>query len=152
MSSETVAVSAQLRKDSKLAEDFEEYQEANSMTSRSEAVRHLMRAGLESEMSSNDDRASDVDADQADADVQSPDINLIRGNEPILAGLAYVIGSDGFLAATTTVAGQYWGSILFVVVGVLILLSLAPMMYSAIRQVSQMSVGRAQTDTSGGDV
>jgi hypothetical protein len=148
MTRDTVTISAKLDSDSTLAEEFEEYREANSMTSKSEAVRHLLRAGLEQELPQQtdgdaaDSTASGGASGQSAAD---PDIsiNLLRGNEPMLFGLAFILGSEGILTATQSVAGAFWGSMLFAAIGVVIFASLLPMFWRAVANVMDSSAADA---------
>jgi hypothetical protein len=153
MPQDTKTVSAKLDADSALATEFEEYREANGMTSKSEAVRHLLRAGLEQQRvdDSVDDDAQPDQPVQTSADAQQVDINLIRGNEPILFGLAFVIGSDGFLTVTQSIAGQFWGSVLFAAIGATIFASMLPMFGRALFHLVQNS-GTDDADASSGGV
>jgi len=122
MSQERTTLSAQVDTDTELAQQFVEYQQRNAMTSRSEAVRHLIRAGLEQELELPDDtddsarersKASDVD--------NSPvSIDFVRGNEAIIAGAAFLIGADGILESLTGVAGAA-GSWIFIAIGSLLI-------------------------------
>jgi metal-responsive CopG/Arc/MetJ family transcriptional regulator len=57
MSSVTFATKAD--EDSDLVKEFNEYKQENSMNSKSEAIRSLMRAGLEEEY--NQDESDDID-------------------------------------------------------------------------------------------
>lgn len=144
MPQDTKTVSAKLDADSTLATEFEEYRAANGMTSKSEAVRHLLRAGLEQEQSQQtDDDAADSTASGQSAGQSATDpdisINLIRGNEPILFGLAFVIGSEGFLTVTQSVAGAFWGSLLFAATGIVIFASMLPMIWPALSHIAQNS-------------
>lgn len=141
MSADTKTLSAAVEVDSELAEQFEEYREQNGMTSKSEAVRHLLRAGLADEMNDDDRDARDEQPDQTSSDSPQIDIDLIRGNEPALFGLAFVIGSDGFLSVMQAVAGAFWGSILFGITGVSIIVAMFPMM---LREVFRLT-GRTGT-------
>jgi len=120
MSRDLVTISARVDADSDLASELEEYQEQNSMTSKSEAVRHLLRSGLAQEMERPDDVVDD-DRDAArDADSSpSIDLNLIQGNEAIILGFAFLIGSNDILAALTAIAGGL-GGWLFIAIGLLL--------------------------------
>jgi hypothetical protein len=120
MSRDLVTISARVDADSDLASELEEYQEQNSMTSKSEAVRHLLRSGLAQEMERPDDVVDD-DRDAArDADSSpSIDLNLIQGNEAIILGFAFLIGSNDILAALTAIAGRL-GGWLFIAIGLLL--------------------------------
>lgn len=114
---ETKTVSAALEVDSKLFEEFEEYQEKNGMTSKSEAVRTLLRAGLAEQMHDDDD---DRDArDEQTVQTSSRAADWIEGNEPIIFGFAFLIGADGILSSMTAVAGG-GGQIMFGVLGLLL--------------------------------
>lgn len=144
MSTERTTLSAQVDSDTELAKQFEEYREQNAMTSRSEAVRHLVRAGLEQELSkqAGDDAAdSTASGESSGKSATDPDIsiNLIRGNEPILFAVAFVIGSEGVLAVTQSVAGAFWGSMLFVAIGIVTLASMLPMVWRALSHIAQNS-------------
>lgn len=110
---ETKTVSAALEVDSKLFEEFEEYQEKNGMTSKSEAVRTLLRAGL-AEQTDDDDR--DSHEEQAAQTSSSRAADWIEGNEPIIFGFAFLIGAEGILSSLVAVAGGA-GSLLFAVLG-----------------------------------
>lgn len=55
----TTTFSAQVEEDSELVDQFEEYRESNSMTSKSEAVRTLIREGLEDDH--DQDESDDTD-------------------------------------------------------------------------------------------
>lgn len=148
MPQDTKTVSAKLEADSTLATEFEEYRDANGMTSKSEAVRHLLRAGLEQETpkQADDDAADSTASGQSsggsanDADIS---INLIRGNEPFLLGLTFVLGSESFLGVSESVAGDFWGSLLFAVIGVLIFASMLPMFF---RSMGPLFSGAGDTD------
>ena len=120
MSRDLVTISARVDADSDLASELEEYQEQNSMTSKSEAVRHLLRSGLAQEMERPDDDVDD-DRDAArDADSSpSIDLNLIQGNEAIILGFAFLIGSNDILVALTAIAGGL-GGWLFIAIGLLL--------------------------------
>jgi hypothetical protein len=142
MPQETKTVSAKLEADSTLATEFEEYRDANGMTSKSEAVRHLLRAGLEQEQSQQtDDDAADSTASGQSAGKSATDpdisINLLRGNVPVLFALAFVIRPEGFRSVTQSVAGPFWGSLLFAGIGVVIFASMMPMFVRALLDVSQ---------------
>lgn len=126
MSRDLRTISARVDEDSDLAQQLDQYQAQNSMTSKSEAVRHLLRSGLEHEF---EQPADDVDDEPdpspgvADADADSGDsqpvidLNLIQGNEPIILGFAFLLGSNDILAALTAVAGGL-GGLLFVAFGI----------------------------------
>ena len=120
MSRDLVTISARVDADSDLASELEEYQEQNSMTSKSEAVRHLLRSGLAQEMERPDDVVDD-DRDAArDADSSpSIDLNLIQGNEAIILGFAFLIGSNDILVALTAIAGGM-GGWLFIAIGLIL--------------------------------
>jgi hypothetical protein len=142
MPQDTTTVSAKLESDSTLATEFEEYRDANGMTSKSEAVRHLLRAGLEQEQSKQadgDDADSTASGQSSGKSATDPDIsiNLLRGNEPILFGLAYLFGAGDFRTATQSIAGPFWGQLLFAGIGVVIFASMMPMFISAVLDVSQ---------------
>ena len=102
-------MSAQVDTETELAQQFEEYQQRNAMTSKSEAVRHLLRAGLAQELEQPDDDVDD-DRDVARGDVDarsSPGnpLNMTSGDGAIVLGGAFLIGSNNILAALTAVAG-----------------------------------------------
>jgi hypothetical protein len=64
MTENTTTFSAQVEEDAELVEQFEEYQTANAMTSKSEAVRTLIREGLENTDTTGDSSTqSGFDAD-----------------------------------------------------------------------------------------
>lgn len=134
---ETKTVSAALEVDSELFEQFEQYQDANGMTSKSEAVRTLLRAGLNEEFDSDGDHdAPDEQPVQTSSGSPQIDIDLIRGNEPVLAGLAYLIGSDGILIASQAVAGDFWGSMIFAAIGIGIIISMIPLIVRALLKLA----------------
>jgi len=117
-SDKMVTVSAQLSADSQVAEAFEQYRDVNAMNSKSEAVRQLLRVGLAEQM---DDRGQDRTGDAESNDTAATiDIDLIRGNEPIILSAAFLVGSDNLLAALTAMAGTV-GSWLFGLLGLLLL-------------------------------
>jgi hypothetical protein len=109
MSRDLVTISARVDADSDLASELEEYQEQNSMTSKSEAVRHLLRSGLAQEMERPDDVVDDDrDAARGDVDARSSPgnpLNMTSGDGAIVLGGAFLIGSNNILAALTAVAG-----------------------------------------------
>jgi len=117
----TETVSAQLAADSELAAQFDRYREVNGMNSKSEAVRHLLRIGLHEQMQESDADDVDDDRDAAhDADSSpSIDLNLIQGNEAIILGFAFLIGSNDILVALTAIAGGL-GGWLFIAIGLLL--------------------------------
>ena len=120
MSRDLVTISARVDADSDLAEQMEQYRSQNSMTSKSEAVRHLLRAALAEELEqSNDVVDDDRDAARDDADSPTIDLNLIQGNEPIILGFAFLVGSNSILSALTAVAGSL-GATLWGVTGLLL--------------------------------
>jgi len=89
-SDKMVTVSAQLSADSQVAEAFEQYRDVNAMNSKSEAVRQLLRVGLAEQM---DDRGQDRTGDAESNDTAATiDIDLIRGNEPIILSAAFLVG------------------------------------------------------------
>ena len=117
MSADTKTLSAAVEVDSELAEQFEQFREQNGMTSKSEAVRHLLRAGLAEQMHDDDD---DRDArDEQTVQTSSRAADWIEGNEPIIFGFAFLIGADGILSSMTAVAGG-GGEIMFGVLGLLL--------------------------------
>ena len=120
MSRDLITIAARVEADSELAEQFEHFRENNSMTSKSEAVRHLLRAALAEELEqSNDVVDGDRDAARDDADSPTIDLNLIQGNEPIILGFAFLVGSNSILSALTAVAGDA-GATLWGVTGLLL--------------------------------
>jgi len=115
MSQDTKTISAKLETDSALATEFEEFRKQNGMTSKSEAVRHLLRAGLAEQMHDDDRDARDEQTVQT----SSRAADWIEGNEPIIFGFAFLIGADGILSSMTAVAGG-GGQIMFGVLGLLL--------------------------------
>jgi len=114
-----VTISARVDADSDLAEQMEQYRSQNSMTSKSEAIRHLLRAGLEQELEQPDvDDDRDVARDDADSS-PSIDLNLIQGNEAIILGFAFLIGSNDILTTLTAIAGGMGGWV-FIFIGLLL--------------------------------
>jgi hypothetical protein len=123
--------SAQVPDDSGLADDFEEFRKEKGMN-KSEAVRALMRQSLEREL--NDD----VQPDQRDRDESNQtktSADWIDGNEGMLMGLAFLIGSDGILASLQSVAGDVVGSILYASLGAIIIAAMIPMFARHIRRL-----------------
>jgi len=119
MSRDLVTISARVDADSDLAEQMEQYRSQNSMTSKSEAIRHLLRAGLEQELEQPDvDDDRDVARDDADSS-PSIDLNLIQGNEAIILGFAFLIGSNDILTTLTAIAGGMGGWV-FIFIGLLL--------------------------------
>lgn len=124
MPPERTTLSAQVDSDTELAKQFKKYREQNGMTSKSEAVRHLVRSGLEHELQQLDDPDDGDSArsrsDFADVDdAQSISDDFIRGNEPIIIGFAFLVGFGEILTGMTTVAGQL-GVWLFIALGLLL--------------------------------
>jgi hypothetical protein len=132
MSQSRVTLSAQVDSDTDLASQFEQYQQSNAMTSKSEAVRHLVRAGLEQELEHEDgaddpgSTASGSQTADADSTASPATVNVVSGNEAILLGVAFLIGSDGILASLQSVAGAAGGTLLFAALGLGIVLSMLP--------------------------
>ena len=120
----TTTLAANMDEDAETFERFEEYRQKKGMTSKSEAVRTLIREGLEREL---DDYGDDVQRNQNDAVQTEPSPDLIRKNAPILFGLAFLIASDGFLSALEAAAGETIGTLVFVAGGMIIVASLFPM-------------------------
>jgi len=120
MSRDLITIAARVEADSELAEQFEHFRENNSMTSKSEAVRHLLRAALAEELEQSNDVVDD-DRDDARDDAGSPtiDLNLIQGNEAIILGFAFLIGSNDILTTLTAIAGGM-GGWLFIFIGLLL--------------------------------
>lgn len=115
----TTTLAANMSEDSETFEAFEEFQEKKGMTSKSEAVRSLIRDGLEREL---DDYGDDVRHDRDDRDEavrREQSADWIEGNEPIIMGFAFLIGADGILSALTGVVGAA-GAALFALTGILI--------------------------------
>jgi VIT1/CCC1 family predicted Fe2+/Mn2+ transporter len=138
MPQDTKTVSAKLNSDSTLAAQFEEYRDANGMTSKSEAVRHLLRAGIEQEHVDDDDRDRDDDVDDARADQshvqrQISSGDWIEGNELLLMGIAFLIGADGLLSSLVSVFGQSGGELAFASMGLIIAV---PLMIQAIQNLA----------------
>lgn len=124
--------SAQVDEDSGLVDQFEEYRSQNGMT-KSEAVRSLMRQSLERELNDDDDDGDQQDRDAVVRTESSAD--WIQGNESMLLGLAFLVGSDGILASLQSVAGDATGSILYAALGLIIAASLVPMFARHIREL-----------------
>jgi hypothetical protein len=123
--------SAQVPDDSGLADDFEEFRREKGMN-KSEAVRALMRQSLEREL--NDD----VQPDQRDRDEfnqTKTSADWIDGNEGILMGLAFLIGSDGILNSLQSIAGDTFGSVLYASLGAIIIAAMIPMFVRHVRQL-----------------
>lgn len=118
MSADTKTLSAAVEVDSELAEQFEEYREQNGMTSKSEAVRHLLRAGL-AEQTVDDDGDDDDRRPRDEQTIQTSSAraaNWIDETKPIILGFAFLIGFEGILSSMVAVAGGV-GSVLFAVMG-----------------------------------
>lgn len=62
----SITIATKVDEDSKLVKQFNEYKEENSMNSKSEATRALMRAGLEQEHRDDDDDTADEAGRSAD--------------------------------------------------------------------------------------
>jgi Arc/MetJ-type ribon-helix-helix transcriptional regulator len=124
--------SAQVDEDSGLVDRFEEYRNQMGMT-KSEAVRSLLRQSLERELDDDDEDAQRDQRDRDDAVRSSND--WIEGNEGILLGVAFLIGSDGILASLQSVAGATIGALLYATLGMLIIASLFPMFARHIRRL-----------------
>jgi len=97
MSRDLVTISARVDADSDLAEQMEQYRSQNSMTSKSEAVRHLLRAGLEQELEQSDDVVDDSAAsdaaeasDSAAASARQDQISLVDTHDPMLWGIVFL--------------------------------------------------------------
>jgi len=118
-----MTIGAQLDADGDLAKQFEEFQERNSYETKSEAVRALIRDSLERDRRQDQQADDEQQSDQAGSDVVATDggtqLNLIEGNEPILLGIALLIGFDGILSALTSVAGAL-GAWLFIALSLLV--------------------------------
>jgi Arc/MetJ-type ribon-helix-helix transcriptional regulator len=116
----TTTFSAQVESDSELVDQFEEYREENSMTSKSEAVRTLLREGLEDEQNSQDPQsATDTESSTRTTD-DRPDFAV---DSLVLIALAYWVGSVGLpTSITSTIATP--GGLLFTVAGIVILIPL----------------------------
>jgi hypothetical protein len=124
MPPERTTLSAQVDSDTELEQQFEQFRDQNGMTSKSEAVRHLLRSGLEQELEQPDDAADDGSAQSTRATTDAAhdaiiDINLIRGNEAIIFGFAFLVGSNGILSALTDVLGGL-GAAVWAVVALLL--------------------------------
>lgn len=132
MSRDLVTISARVDEGSDLAQEFEQFQAQNSMTSKSEAVRHLLRSGLERELKQPDDAdapdstASGSQAADTGSTASGTTVNVVSGNEAVLLGVAFLIGSDGILGALQSVAGAAGGTLLFAALGLGIVLSMLP--------------------------
>lgn len=117
MSADTKTLSAAVEVDSELAEQFEEFRDQNGMTSKSEAVRHLLRAGLAEQMDDSDDDDDRNALERQTAQTSSSRAaDWIDGNEPIIFGFAFLIGAEGILSSLVAVAGGA-GTVLFAVLG-----------------------------------
>jgi Arc/MetJ-type ribon-helix-helix transcriptional regulator len=117
-----MTIGAQLDADGDLAKQFEEFQERNSYETKSEAVRALIRESLERDRAQHQQQDADQQSDRP-ADAVAADggmqLNLIEGNEPILLGIALLIGFDGILSALTSIAGAL-GAWLFIALSLLV--------------------------------
>ena len=78
----TTTFSAQVEEDSELVDQFEEYRESNSMTSKSEAVRTLIREGLDD----NQDEFNNTDGQKKESATQTDHEAPVFNSE----NLAYV--------------------------------------------------------------
>lgn len=146
MSAERRTLAAQIDPDSELADQFDDYREQISAQSNSEAVRQLVRVGLEQEHepARGDSEGLEnerTDKDQQPASDQQINLDLIKGNEPILAGIAFILGSESFLSAITAVTGGYIGTLIFTAVGLLIVVSLIPIFLNRTWEISGDIVG-----------
>lgn len=149
MSSTTFA--AQVDDDSQLAQEFEEYREQRSMHSKSEAVRTLLREGLQE--AADPDAQSDSESESAETESgsvadaergrarttgdQRPDFAL---DSLILIAVAYWIGSVGLPASITSTVSTP-GGMLFTVLGIVILI---PLFDRLIKQVDWL-IGQASS-------
>lgn len=115
MAAERKTLSAQVDKDSELARDFEEYRESQGMTSKSEAVRTLVRDSLE-QMEDNQEQ-------------RQPAPGVIQGFATTLAAhlSAYAVGTGVLtmlgileLSAGTLTAGAFLAGSVALMVGVYI--------------------------------
>ena len=143
--------SAQADEDSGLVEQFEEYRQQKGMT-KSEAVRSLMRQSLERELDDDQDDVQRDESAQTPSNTASTSSDWIHGNEPIIVGVAWIIGSNGILDSLTTVAGAATGAWIFVVASVLIA---AWLLIDAFRRYRRHAVGDGgqtaeQTSAAGG--
>lgn len=152
MSADTKTLSAAVEVDSELAEQFEEFREQNGMTSKSEAVRHLLRAGLAEQTDDSDD-----DDDRDTLERQTPQTpsgraaDWIDGNEPIIFGFAFLVGAEGILSSMMSVAGAY-GSVLFAVLGLGLAVWIVADSIENWRDSDESATPAAETETANGGV
>lgn len=66
----TVTIATKVDEDSKLVKQFNEYKESNSMNSKSEAMRALLRAGIEKEYVQDDSDSQDDEPSQVATSLQ----------------------------------------------------------------------------------
>jgi Arc/MetJ-type ribon-helix-helix transcriptional regulator len=139
----TTTFSAQVEEDSELVDQFEEYRESNSMTSKSEAVRTLIREGLEDEQNSQDPQSaskSEPATGTESATRTTDDRPDFAVDSLVLIALAYWVGSVGLPASiTATIATP--GGLLFTVAGIVILI---PLFDRLIKQVDWL-IGQASS-------
>lgn len=161
MSADTKTLSAAVEVDSELAEQFEEFREQNGMTSKSEAVRHLLRAGLAEQTDDSDEAEqtddSDDDDDRDTLERQTPQTpsgraaDWIDGNEPIIFGFAFLVGAEGILSSMMSVAGAY-GSVLFAVLGLGLAVWIVADSIENWRDSDESATPAAETETANGGV
>jgi hypothetical protein len=137
MSSVTFATKAD--EDSDLVKEFNEYKQENSMNSKSEAIRSLMRAGLEEEY--NQDESDDTDSQRKEPATRTTDDRPdFAVDSLVLIALAYWVGSVGLpTSITSTIATP--GGLLFTVAGIVILI---PLFDRLIKQVDWL-IGQASS-------
>lgn len=126
MGSDTRVLSAAIEEDSKLSEEFDEFQSKRGHISKSEAVRALLRSGLETQNQSTEEQTSGSDG---------VEMNLLEGNKILLVSLAYLLGSNTILTNAQVAFGETWGSIVFAFLGTVLIIGLAPVLYRELRKV-----------------
>ena len=122
MSTDRKTLSAHVKDESTLWEMFEEYQQREQLPSKAAAVRRLIETGLEQELGPDENPRRRRREPYEPAE---PDVPAVAGNEGLVLGAAFVVGSGGLISALQTVLGDQLGALLFGALGVSIGLLLA---------------------------
>jgi len=147
---------------SELAAEFQEYKRRRGMNSTAEAVRSLVRDGLEQDQRTvsseqqTDDGADDGRAAEPETAISSGqiEVDLLGNNKALLIAIAFALAMDSIRQTLFALAGDAIGSILFAVLGGIVILSLMPMLYRNLEAVLQSLTADdpdPQPDSSGAD-
>lgn len=117
MGDDTRVLSAAIEEDSKLSEEFDEFQSERGHISKSEAVRALLRSGLENERQSTERDPSKS---------QDVELNLLDGNMTLIFGIAFLLGSNTILQNLQAILPEPWGTAVFAAIGLGIIIGLLP--------------------------